>query len=63
MHLLCHHGCIVVCEKNVQNHQVLSALPPHHGNAKVKPEGDDEMQKHEDSDGTGAQGVTIHDDM
>jgi hypothetical protein len=54
----------VVSEKNVQKHQVLSALPPHqHWNAQVKPEGVDDMQEHEDGDVMGAQGVTKHDDM
>ena len=53
----------MVPEKSVQNHRVLLALPPHHQNAQVKPEGDDDMQEHEYSGGMGAQGVTIHDDM
>jgi hypothetical protein len=57
------YGCSVITEKNVQNHQVLSALPPHHRNAQVKPEGDDDMQEHEDGDVMGAQGATKHDDM
>jgi hypothetical protein len=36
---------------------------PHHGNAQVKLEGDDDMQEHEFGVVMGAHGVTIHDDM
>jgi hypothetical protein len=43
---------------------VLLALPrPHHWNAQVKAEGDNDMQEHEYSGGTGAQGVATHGDM
>jgi hypothetical protein len=52
----------VVYEKSVQNHQVLLALPPHHWNTQVKPEGDNDIQEHEDGDGMRAQDP-IHDDM
>jgi hypothetical protein len=38
---------------------VLLVLPPHHQNAQVKPEGDDDMQEHEYGGGSGAQAVTM----
>jgi hypothetical protein len=63
VHLSFHHGCTVVPEKSIQNHWVLLTLPPHHLNAWVKPEGDDDMQEHEYSDIIRAKAATIHDDM
>ena len=37
--------------------------PPHHWNAQMRPEGDDDMQEHESGwwHKAGALGVTIHD--
>jgi hypothetical protein len=53
----------VVPEKSIQDHCVLLTLSPHHQNAQVKSEGDDDMQEHEYGGIMGAQGATIHDDM